>query len=141
MIFQLMYAEIGQQLESELAELLRGINSSTLAALSSKQLYQINELHCKTLEEEDKLSHKMTVLQQNMADGPLLSLTQVAFCSSSVESGVEGKVKKLQKVVVKADRLRFDTIKRMLGTLTPWQSVQILITAAQLHLCLHKKHY
>lgn len=74
MIFHLAYAEIGQQLESMMDELLRDINSSTLGALYSKQLYQINKQQCETLQEEDKLLDKMVVLQRSMADGTMLSL-------------------------------------------------------------------
>lgn len=147
MIFQMAYAEVGQQLELELAGLLKGINSSTLAALSSRQLYQINELQCKTLEEEEGLSQRMAVLQQTMVDRPLLSLAQAVLGGShdgnsygiSLESALVGKVKGLENLLVDADRLRFNTIKRMLETLTPRQAVQLLITAAQLHLCLHRK--
>ncbi|GLJ37326.1 hypothetical protein SUGI_0757300 [Cryptomeria japonica] len=129
-IFHVAYAEIGQQLESELAELLKGTNSSNLAGLTSSQLFQINELHCRTVEEEDKLSHRLTALQKIMA---------AASNGEGFQQALDETSEELQCIFVAADRLRVETLKRMLYILTPRQCIQILVPALQMQFCPQSK--
>jgi len=126
-IFHVAYAEVGQQLESELPELLKGTNSSNLAGLTSTQLLQMNELHCRTMQEEDKLSHRLTALQK------------IAVTGEGFERDFDGMSEELQCILLAADRLRVDTLKRLLDFLTPRQCIQTLVPALRLQFCLHGK--
>eukprot|EP01018_Ginkgo_biloba_P000055 Gb_21857 [translate_table: standard] len=95
------YTKVGKQLELELYEFIKGINSSTLVSFSSKNLYPINELQCKRLEKE-KICHREWQFC-NRLWWPLLSLAQAILggyhggnrYGISLESSLDGKVKGL----------------------------------------------
>eukprot|EP00249_Psilotum_nudum_P009953 c22248_g1_i1 orf=128-940(+) len=148
MVFRLVYAETGQQLESELALLLNGIDTPSMASLTSTQLSKIHHLQEQTQEVEDDLSYRMAVLQQAMTDQPLVALAQIEMCggvnsqgnsgssASIMTAAVDDKLKELEELLIEADNLRFDTLFQMLKLLTPFQAVQYLVAAAQLQRAL-----
>ncbi|KAK5831305.1 hypothetical protein PVK06_015100 [Gossypium arboreum] len=64
---RLTYALCGSQVEYQLSEITQGFLGQVLAT----QLRMINNLHIKTIEEEEKLSSKLAGLQENIADQPI----------------------------------------------------------------------
>ncbi|KAF5814762.1 putative transcription factor TGA like domain-containing protein [Helianthus annuus] len=42
------------------------------------------------------------------------------------------------KIIMEADKLRLDTLKRMIDILTPLQAVELLVVSKKLNLCLHE---
>ncbi|KAJ7289057.1 hypothetical protein O6H91_Y305800 [Diphasiastrum complanatum] len=149
MVFQLAYAEAGQMIEAELADFLEGIDIPSMAGLSAKQLELINNLQKQTLKEEEELSHRMAMLQQGMADQPLLSLAEQVVTvlqpsnegedtTSIFEDAVDEKLKLLEDLLIDADNLRKESLMKMLKILTTIQSAQYLAAAGQLQVALRK---
>lgn len=141
-VFQLAYAQSGYHLEQELADLLRGVDTPTMASLSSRQLSQINKLQTKTQEEEDSVSERMAVLQQSVADQPLLGLVMAgkdcSFLHNGLKEAFDEKLKTMEELLMEADRLRLSTLKEMLKILNPLQGAQYLTAAAQMQITIKK---
>jgi TusA-related sulfurtransferase len=57
MVCQLAYAQVGQQIEVELVEIISKIDTPNMASLSSKQLLQTNDLRQLTLKCEKDVKH------------------------------------------------------------------------------------
>lgn len=145
MVFQLAYAQAGQQIEAELAEFLSGIDTPNMASLSATQLQRISALQEATQKSEEELEHRMAILQQGMADQPLLSLAQAdakqhekdeADTESVLETAMDDKLKVLEEIVVAADNLRMETLTKMLTLLNAVQAAQYLVAAAQIHIAI-----
>lgn len=141
MAFTLVYALAGQQVEDELADFLDGLDTPTLASLSSSQLSRISELQTATIKEEDLLSHDMASLQQSIADQPLLTLAQANLTTGDdqraenedgLQNAMTAKLKTLEEISVHADSLRLSTLKKVLGVLNIIQKGQYLVAAGQL---------
>ncbi|OAY83002.1 hypothetical protein ACMD2_12859 [Ananas comosus] len=74
---RLLYSLSGLDLEARLDDFLRGLVHAPrggLMALSARQINLVNELHCRTLREEDRLSARLATLHEDVADAPLLPL-------------------------------------------------------------------
>lgn len=141
MAFQLLYALAGRQIEVELAEVLEGIDTPTLASLSASQLSQISELQSSTCKEEEIIGDSMALLQQSIADEPLLSLSQAdgiqrQSADEDLKKAVKEKLIKLEESSIQADALRRRTLKKVLNILTTLQRAQYLVAAAQLQIAL-----
>eukprot|EP00246_Nothoceros_aenigmaticus_P009052 TRINITY_DN24344_c0_g1_i1.p1 TRINITY_DN24344_c0_g1~~TRINITY_DN24344_c0_g1_i1.p1 ORF type:complete len:263 (+),score=61.64 TRINITY_DN24344_c0_g1_i1:226-1014(+) len=135
-VFQLAYAQSGYHLEQELAEMLRGVDTPTMASLSSKQLSQINNLQMKTQADEDELSERMAVVQQGLADQPLLGVALAGkdgdsdMLHNGMKGAFEDKFKALEELLTDADGLRLSTLREMLKILNTLQGAQYLTAAA-----------
>jgi len=57
MVCQLAYAQVGQQIEVELVEIISKIDTPNMASLSLKQLLQTNDLRQLTLKCEEDVKH------------------------------------------------------------------------------------
>jgi hypothetical protein len=163
MVCQLVYAQAGQQIEAELAEFLSGVDTPTMASLSSKQLSQTSDLQQFTQKSEEDLEHRMAVLQQGMVDQPVLSLAQghgqqrphqtLSLAQAGeqqradeeatgndheteLQSAIDDKVKGLEELVLEADDVRYSTLKEILHILNPVQAAQYLVAAAQIHIAI-----
>lgn len=151
-VFQLAYAEAGHQLEAELEDLLENTDSATMASLSPEQLSTISDLQIKTVERENELSRRMAVLQQGLANEPLVSLARTeATAESSQQSAdqqeekpktvrgfVNCKLRALEELLIDADNLRLETLDKMLKVLTVFQSAQYLVAAGHLRICIRR---
>ncbi|KAL3686161.1 hypothetical protein R1sor_004183 [Riccia sorocarpa] len=145
-VFQLAYAQAGEQLEEQLTQLLQGLSTPSMASLSSSQLQRISNLQVTTQESEEELTHKEAVLQQGMADQPVLTLA-VAAAEEESEDGenmnalkdaMGEKVEALENLIRDADSLRTETLKKMLRILTPIQAAQYLVAAGKLQIGIRK---
>ncbi|MBA0766227.1 hypothetical protein Gotri_015288, partial [Gossypium trilobum] len=56
---RLTYALCGSQVEFQLSEIIQGLVRGNLGQISAAQLRMINDLHMKTIKEEEKLSNKL----------------------------------------------------------------------------------
>lgn len=63
LIIRLVYALCGSQLNAHLAEFLEGVRHGNLGELSSSQVKHIDDLHTKTVKDEDKLTSRLATLQ------------------------------------------------------------------------------
>ncbi|KAI7756223.1 hypothetical protein M8C21_000895 [Ambrosia artemisiifolia] len=146
----LLYSKSGIQFETKETELTPIFTYGDLGNLSLDQINRINELQKKTVREERKISEKMAKLQESAADKPMVHLSNVISemmrmetddggenSDRRVESTLEPKKDKWEKVLNMADSLRMETLKSVIEILTPIQAVYFLIAAAELHLRLH----
>ncbi|KAJ8625515.1 hypothetical protein MRB53_034045 [Persea americana] len=142
----LLYSRAGLQLEAQLDGFLRGISTGNLGDLSAEQLGQVDELHRRTVKEENKITEKMAQLQETVADSTMVRLAQAATevegeggeVEEEVERALEKKKEGMEKVVGMADDLRMRTLKGVMEFLGPRQAVHYLIAAAELHQRFHE---
>ncbi|KAL6616095.1 hypothetical protein ACP70R_038365 [Stipagrostis hirtigluma subsp. patula] len=159
---RLLYSLSGEGLEAHLQELIDGrigVNGATgLLGITAAQLVLINDLHRRTLRQEDALTERLATLQEDVADRPLLPIVRereraragcdgvagrVAAAAGPGPGGVDAEVAAamdsyktgLAGLLAEADELRMATA-RALATeiLTPRQAVEMLVAAKQLHL-------
>lgn len=144
LVFQLAYAQAGLQVEAELAEFLSGLDTPTMTSLSSKQLAQISDLQVETHKSEDDLSHEEALIQQSLADKPLLTLAQADHEGETSDNGdtmseaMEEKIKALEELMRAADELRLETLQDLLNILNTVQVAQYLVAAGQLFVALRR---
>ncbi|KAK9074170.1 hypothetical protein SSX86_006767 [Deinandra increscens subsp. villosa] len=146
LIIRLVYTLCGSQLDSHLAEFLEGVKHGNLGEISSSQLKGIDELQAKTVKEEDKLTSCLASIQESIADEPLMLLTkhysepgeQSQSRDEVVDRVMDTHALAVYKIMVKADQLRMDTLKGMMGILTSLQAVELLVASKKLHLSLHE---
>ncbi|KAK1302907.1 hypothetical protein QJS10_CPB12g00715 [Acorus calamus] len=139
MAIRLVYALVGSELESQLEEFLRGVRRGNIAELSAAQLVAVNSLHGRTVMEEDKLSRKMTSLQEDMADNPKKEGGGGGSGGGEREDMVGKKVESLAGLLEAADKLRVGTMRELVEEiLTPLQAVELLVATKQIHLRMHE---
>ncbi|KAL7583936.1 hypothetical protein Lser_V15G45430 [Lactuca serriola] len=144
LMIRLVYALCGSHLNTHLEEFLEGVRHGNIGEISSLQLKRIDELHAKTIKEEDKLSSYMATLQEKVADEPLVLLASgcrgVGESSEGevVDKAMDTHALDLYNVLLEADKLRMKTLKGILEFLTPLQAVEFLVAAKKLHLSLHE---
>ncbi|XP_026458916.1 protein DOG1-like 2 [Papaver somniferum] len=139
---QLVYTLCGTELEAHLEEFLQGIRRGNLGELSSVQLGLVNELHCKTVKEEEMISNRLEVLQEDIGEQQLASLINTSHdCETNVQvmnKAVDDHAAELASIWEEADRLRLKTVKELIHILTPLQAVDFLVAAKKLYLSMHE---
>lgn len=146
MAFHLLYSKFGLQLQSGLSDLIHGRSTGDLADLSHDQLHRVDELQRRTIIEERETTEKMARVQETVADGKMVELSQEATEGGDndtdmvvrVAVALTDKEDELEEMIHKADDLRLRTLKGVINILTPMQSVHFLIAAAELHLRVHE---
>ncbi|KAL5188610.1 Protein DOG1-like 3 [Glycine soja] len=154
MAFHLIYSKSGLQFEARLDEVLQGLRTHDLGDLSASQLAQLDEMQRRTILEEREITDLMARHQETVADASMVELSHVVSemiranqrgevdQSKEIEDKVEStlvlKEEGLEKILLKADELRFITLKDVVDVLTPKQAIHFLIAAAELHLRLHE---
>lgn len=80
-------------------------------------------------------------VQEEIADSPLAMIAKsaggVGEWSREVERAMEAHSESMAEVVAEADRLRMETLKEVMGILTPLQGVDLLIATKKLHISMH----
>ncbi|KAL5226549.1 hypothetical protein ABZP36_014814 [Zizania latifolia] len=164
---RLLYSLSGEGLEAQIEEFISGreaaisaVRGMGLLGITARQLELVNNLHRRTLRDEDALSDRLATLQEDIADRPLLPIvrererergTAVAALGTrgdgfagpagAVDAEVDAAMATykagLGKLLEEADELRLSTT-RTLATeiLTPRQAVETLVAAKQLHLAV-----
>ncbi|KAK6268621.1 hypothetical protein QUC31_012781 [Theobroma cacao] len=142
MYIRLTYALCGSQVEFQLLEILQGLARGDLGQISATQLGKINDLHMKTMKEEERLSNNLASLQENIADQPIAviakRLCRVGESSGEVDRALDEHESSMANILQEADKLRLSTLKELLGILTPVQGVDFLAASKKLHLCMHE---
>ncbi|WRX26865.1 Transcription factor TGA like domain - like 4 [Theobroma cacao] len=130
MYIRLTYALCGSQVEFQLLEILQGLARGDLGQISATQLGKINDLHMKTMKEEERLSNNLASLQENIADQPIAviakRLCRVGESSGEVDRALDKHESSMANILQEADKLRLSTLKELLGILTPVQGVDFL---------------
>lgn len=139
---RLTYALCGSQMEFQLSEIIQGLARGNLGQISAAQLRMINDLHMKTIKEEEKLSNKLVGLQENIADQPIAivakRMSRVGETSGEIDHALDEHQSSMANILQEADKLRLSTLKELLGILTPLQGVDFLAARKKLHLCMHE---
>ncbi|XP_072984600.1 protein DELAY OF GERMINATION 1-like isoform X1 [Typha latifolia] len=136
--FHLLYSKSGLQLEAELDQILLDWPMTNLGILSSEQLNRIDQCHRRTLSREKEISEEAATVQEEVA-----KMVEIAAHvpgggkDAEMEGEMAGKREGMRRVLEKADELRLETIKAVVGILRPIQAVHFLIAAAELHLAVH----
>ncbi|KAG6422785.1 hypothetical protein SASPL_113166 [Salvia splendens] len=145
--FHLLYSKSGLHLEARLsgagaaAEAEADDDSLCLSDLSAHQLGLIDELQRSTVREERRITEKEAKQQETVADEEMVELSGAHVVEEEEERvglALKGKEEGFDKVLRSADRLRLETLKGVVGILSPMQAVHFLIAAAELHLSLHE---
>ncbi|MCL7027108.1 hypothetical protein MKW94_000387 [Papaver nudicaule] len=151
---QLVYTLCGAELEANLEEFLQGIRRGNLGELSCVQLGLVNELHCKTVKEEEKISNRLEALQEDIGEQQLASFINISDTGSSIlmsssvndcetnglimNKAIDDHAAELASIWEEADRLRLKTVKELVHILTPLQAVDFLVAAKKLYLSMHE---
>ncbi|PIN18811.1 hypothetical protein CDL12_08507 [Handroanthus impetiginosus] len=114
-----------------------------LGDLSSTQLKSINNLHLKTMRQEDKTSMKLESLQEEIADDPIAIIAKElqahGEASAEVDKSLVSLLISLRSMLEETDNLSLNTLKKLISILTPIQAVDFLATARKLNLCVHER--
>ncbi|KAK9077446.1 hypothetical protein SSX86_005783 [Deinandra increscens subsp. villosa] len=144
LIIRLVYVLCGSHQTEHLAEFFEGVSRGDLGDISGAQLKSIDALHAKIVKDEDKLTSIFASLQERIADEPLALLAykcrNVGESSQRevVDRAMDGHALDMYKILMEADRLRLDILKRMIDILTPLQAVEFLAASKKLQLSLHE---
>ncbi|CAN7132378.1 unnamed protein product [Brassica rapa subsp. narinosa] len=145
-----IYALCGSCAEAHLSRYLLQIDEniddghdgdSSMSDLTATQLEKINDLHVKVIREEDKLTKKYANFQEDVADMPI---AVTAFWRDSVEAdvAVEDALDKHEEcmgvLMADADKVRVETLRRIVEVLTPVQAAEFLLSGKRLHMSLHE---
>ncbi|KAJ1271779.1 hypothetical protein BS78_06G152100 [Paspalum vaginatum] len=128
-LVHLLYTESGRRLEAQLPDLLLGVRSGNLGDLSPAQLARVDDLHRRTVAEEDALSREMAQVQEGHA-----VLAAATTAGAGLDLDVDALVARVGAVLRGADALRLRTVKRAVEILQPAQAAELLIAAADLEI-------
>nr|ABK81209.1 DOG1 alpha splice variant [Arabidopsis thaliana] len=149
--FRLVYALCGSQTEIRVTQFLRNIDGyessgggggASLSDLSAEQLAKINVLHVKIIDEEEKMTKKVSSLQEDAADIPIATVAyemeNVGEPNVVVDQALDKQEEAMARLLVEADNLRVDTLAKILGILSPVQGADFLLAGKKLHLSMHE---
>ncbi|KFK28538.1 hypothetical protein AALP_AA7G009900 [Arabis alpina] len=143
---RVIYALCGSQIETQISQYLHKIDGNEkvdglMSELTATQLAKINELHIKVIEKEDKISKKSASMQEDVADMPI---AVTAYAKDLVEAGVvvEDALDKHEEgmavLMEEADKLRVETLRKIVEVVTPVQAAEFLLAGKRLHVSLHE---
>ncbi|KAK6934138.1 Transcription factor TGA like domain [Dillenia turbinata] len=140
-VFHLIYTESSIHFESRIDDILRGHSTGDLGDLTPTQLRRVSDLQCETVREENEINEELAEWQDSVSDmmKTLMEMESMAntttgTTASSNDGGdfIDGKIGRLAGVLERADDLRLRTVRRVVDLLTPQQTVEFLIAAAEL---------
>ncbi|CAN6878805.1 unnamed protein product [Brassica oleracea var. botrytis] len=136
---RIIYDLCGSHAETQLSQYLLKMDGevvdghdgdSSMSELNATQLAKINDLHVEVIDKEDKLSKLSANMQEDVADMPI---AVTAFSRDSVEAdvAVEDALDKHEEgmavLIADADKLRLETLKKIVEVLTPVQAAEFLL--------------
>nr|AIN76390.1 DOG1 [Sisymbrium officinale] len=148
--FRLVYALCGSQTEIRVTQFLRnidGYDSSgsggvSLSDITAEQLAKINVLHVKIIDEEEKMTKKVSSLQEDAADIPISTVAyaeeHVGEPNVAVDQALDKQEEAMAALLAEADNLRVDTLSKIIEILTPLQAADFLLAGKKLHLSMHE---
>ncbi|KAF5191250.1 Transcription factor tga like domain [Thalictrum thalictroides] len=141
---QLVYTLCGMELENHLTEFFQGVRRGDLAELGNRQLCLINDLHCRIVQEEEDVSSRLSILQEDIGNESLF----LEINESSLNGDINGQIHDykslddhshaITQILVDADMLRLQTVKELVNILIPLQAVDFLVAAKKLYLSMHQ---
>ncbi|KAL5707526.1 hypothetical protein ACHQM5_018420 [Ranunculus cassubicifolius] len=141
---QLVYTLCGMELENHLMEFLDGVRRGDLGELCNSQLSLVNDLHCRTVQEEEAISSRLAGLQEEVGDDALFEgideLDQDGETNGFLRNHhvLEEHAQALSRIMEEADMCRLSTVKELTNILTPLQAVDFLVAAKKLYLSMHE---
>ncbi|ESQ55525.1 hypothetical protein EUTSA_v10027005mg [Eutrema salsugineum] len=158
---RLVYALCGSQTELRYANFLNGNTDDLsmaqgetrggidgrgggepMSELTAEQLFKINELHLKTVDQENKLTKQSASLQEDTADVPLAVTAfykeVIGECDVDVERALDKHEEVMGGLLAEADKLRLSTLTKIVDILTPVQAADFLLAGKKLHLSMHE---
>lgn len=113
--------------------------------MSEHQVERLNRLKQETKAQERSLTKELAQIQESVASPPLVDLarrlgTQLLYTDNintdieEVDGDIDQLKTALENVVTDADRLRTRTAERVVGLLSPLQSLKFLSAVGQLQL-------
>ncbi|XP_023640247.1 protein DELAY OF GERMINATION 1 [Capsella rubella] len=149
--FRLVYALCGSQTEIRVTQFLRNIDGyessgggggASLSDLSAEQLAKINVLHVKIIDEEEKMTKKISSLQEDAADIPIATVAyeveHVGVPNTVVDQALDKQEEAMASLLAEADHLRVDTLAKIVEILSPVQGADFLLAGKKLHLSMHE---
>ncbi|KAJ8568868.1 hypothetical protein K7X08_032565 [Anisodus acutangulus] len=137
---RLIYAHCGIEIEFHLKEYLQGIKIHDFGQLCGKQIIMIDKLQRQIIGEERKLSSRLASLQEDVVDQPIAKAAK--NCDTQEGENENEPLNKhghnMANLLEEADELRMNTLKEILGILTPIQGVEYLAAAKRIRLCLQQ---
>ncbi|MFQ6639672.1 hypothetical protein Gotur_014768 [Gossypium turneri] len=119
------------------------ILTNSVTEFTPEQEQAIERVKCETRKEERELTQASAAIQESLAALPLLNL--VRRCGRAVdweELELESAVRKLKEDMLRAlesaDKLRGSTVRKLLQTLSPVQTVKFLAASAEFQLAVRK---
>ncbi|KAG7620982.1 unnamed protein product [Arabidopsis thaliana] len=145
---RVIYSLCGSQAETQLSQYLLKIDENvevnhggSMSDLNASQLAKINDLHIKVIEKEDKITKKSANLQENVADMPIAIAayaTDLVNGDVVVEDALDKYEEGMAVLMVEADKLRFETLRKIVDVVTPVQAAEFLLAGKRLHISLHE---
>ncbi|VVB12559.1 unnamed protein product [Arabis nemorensis] len=112
-----------------------------MSELTAMQLGNINELHIKVIHKEDKITKQSANMQEDVVDMPI---AVTAYSRDLVEAGVEVEdaldkhEEGMAVLMAEADKLRIETLRKIVEVMTPVQAAEFLLAGKRLHVSLHE---
>lgn len=117
-------------------------SGASLSDLSAEQLAKINVLHVKIIDEEEKMTKKVSSLQEDAADIPISTVAyeeeHVGEPNMVVDQALDKQEEAMAGLLAEADNLRVDTLAKIVEILSPVQAVDFLVAGKKLHLSMHE---
>ncbi|KAG2261901.1 hypothetical protein Bca52824_068980 [Brassica carinata] len=146
--FRLVYALCGSQTEIRVTQFLRNIDGydtgsggASLSDLTAEQLAKINVLHVKIIDEEEKMTKKVSSLQEDAADIPISTVAyaeeHVGEPNLAVDQALDKQEEAMATLLAEADNLRVYTLSKIIEVLAPMQAADFLLAGKKLHLSMH----
>ncbi|KFK28540.1 hypothetical protein AALP_AA7G010000 [Arabis alpina] len=146
---RVIYALCGSQTETQYSQYLQKMDESEkvdesagiMSELTAMQLAKINEVHIKVIEKEDKITKKYAHMQEDVADMPIAvtaysrDLVEVGV---SVEDALDKHEEGMGVLMAEADKLRIETLRKIVEIMTPVQAAEFLLAGKRLHVSLHE---
>lgn len=140
---RLIYALCGSQAETLLSQNLLHIDENFdvnhggfMSDLTATQLEKINELHMKVIKKEDKITKTSANFQDDVADMPIADMVHG---DAAVEDALDKHEEGMAVLLAEADKLRFETLRKIVEVVTPVQAAEFLLAGKRLHFSLHDR--
>lgn len=121
---------------------MTGGGGASLSDLTAEQLAKINVLHVKIIDEEEKMTKKVSSLQEDAADIPIATVAyaeeHVGEPNVAVDEALDKQEEAMAGLLIEADNLRVDTLTKIIEILSPTQAADFLLAGKKLHISMHE---